>query len=118
MSDLLAEAEAVGTRIRDALREGHALLRDLKAATREARDALAAVDQRIHDRIDEKLDREVADGLARYQSALEAAIERADAAVYKRFDTLADILMGEDPKSRREGKPSLIELAEQRQRLP
>jgi biopolymer transport protein ExbB/TolQ len=113
-NDLLAEAEAVGTAIRDAVREGHTLLRDLKAATKEARDVLAAIDQHIYDRVDETIDREVKEGLDRYQEALTEAIERADAAVNKRFDTLASILLGEDPKSRREGKPTLVELAEQR----
>lgn len=113
-NDLLAEAEAIGTRIRAAVQEGHALLRDLRGATREARDVLATLDQRIHDGVDTQISAEVSEGLEAYKGGLAAAIEKGEAKVLARFDELAAILMGDDPKSRRQGKPSLIELAERR----
>lgn len=113
-NDLLAEAEAIGTRIREAVRQGHELLRDLRSATREARDVLATLDQRIHDGIDKQIGAEVDAGLEAYKASLATAIDKAEAKVLARFDGLAAILMGEDPKSRRQGIPTLTELAERR----
>lgn len=82
----------------------------LRAATREAHEAVQALKQakrdlestfeRLKDGIDSRISEEVKAGLERYYDALNPAIDKATAAVYKRFDTIADILLGEDAKAR------------------
>lgn len=97
------------------------LAEDLRAATREAREALS--DLRRERREVEALIRSagrdavarlgqtVAEGLNQYHAALAAAIDVAEARVDKRFQTIVDILTGEDRKSRRRGKKTLTQLA-------
>jgi CHAD domain-containing protein len=104
--DRLAEAEALGSRLIEAIHDARIATRDLRAATKEARDVLASV----RSAVDDRLDAEVAAGLERYSQAISEAIESATAAVDRRFATLADIMLGEDAKSRRQGRPSLREL--------
>lgn len=109
--DRLAEAEALGTRLIGAIHEARIVTRDLRTATREARDMLASVRAAVDDR----LNAEVAAGLERYAASLSAAIEKATAAVDRRFEMLTDIMLGEDAKSRRLGLPSIAELLQERQ---
>lgn len=108
--DRLAEAEALGTRLIEAIHEARIVTRDLRTATKEGREMLAAV----RSAVDDRLDAEVKAGLARYAEALSAAIESATAAVDRRFTALTNIMLGEDAKSRREGKPSIEELMRER----
>jgi len=114
--DTLAEAERIGTMIREAVRDGHALLRDLKAATKEARAAVAEVERRMAVVVDDRISQVVMEGLGEYKAELAKAIASADKRVADRFDQLAAIYLGEDPKSRREGLATLAELAERRRR--
>lgn len=110
--DRLAEAEALGTRLIEAIHEARIVTRDLRAATKEAKDMLASVRSAVNDRIDS----EVTAGLERYAEALGDAIAKATLAVDRRFQTLTDIMLGEDAKSRRLGEPTLRELLEKRAR--
>lgn len=52
----------------------------------------------------------VQDGLASFHDALGTAIEDSTAAVYRRFDTIEKLLLGEDDKSVRAGRPSIPEM--------
>lgn len=108
--DPIAEAEAVGTRLLDAIREAHGVLRDLRSAQAETRDATNKLRVAAQEAIDSGISAEVARGLADYQTALAEAIEMATEKVYERFDTLGDLLMGEDKHSRSRAEPSLAEL--------
>src|SRR5262249_35450513 len=49
-----------------------------------------------------------------YEAVMLDAVRKATELVYKRFDTLVDTLLGEDWKSRKEGKETLLELFTQR----
>jgi hypothetical protein len=53
---------------------------------------------------------EVKTGLDEFGKALEKAIETSTDAVYRRFDTLERLLLGEDDKSVRAGRPSIPEM--------
>jgi hypothetical protein len=89
--------------IRAAVREGHELLRDLNLAIREAKNLLKDFPQAAIDKIDEG----VIKGLEHFQNELGIAIEQATAGVFRRFDTIAAICLGEDPQSVAEGKRTL-----------
>jgi hypothetical protein len=79
--------------LKQATREAHEAIKDLRTVLAEARvfqaESLAAqVDTKVHD--------QVADGLARYQGTLAKAVDDATAAVFRRFDTIVANLLGHD----------------------
>ena len=100
-TDLAVELETV----REAVREAHGVLKDLRAAAREAR-AL------VPDLVKGQLEAAVADGLAGYADTIRKAQDEAVDRVNATFDELADLLMGRDEESRREGKPDVPTLVE------
>jgi hypothetical protein len=102
---LAAELAAV----RQASRELHETIQHAKQTRRELLRAVEAISPTV----DEMIEKEVAEGLARYQEALEDAITRSTQAVYARFDRIVDILLGEYGKGRRHNR-SIVELLEGR----
>lgn len=96
--------------LRAATREAHEAIQDLRAATREARAVLAEIEQAAARTVDERMGEQVQRGLAEYTDAVSRAIDDASQAVYHRFDTMADILLGETDAERRRGKPSIPDL--------
>jgi len=95
-------------------------LAQLRAATRQLHEVIQEAKQvrkDIQDRVDSigpALDRVisecVAESLNKYADTVLAAIEDATAMVYRRFETLADALLGEDRKSRKDGDATLQEV--------
>ena len=83
--------------LRETTTEGHALLKDLRAAIKEARELQSTLPKEAEARIDES----VRKGLKDYEGVLTRAIETATKAVYRRFDKIAGILMGENPDEER-----------------
>ena len=98
--------------LRDLIRQTHEATRDLRAVLREAkavRDSLPAAAEKA---VTEKFNAEVEAGLASFHDALGKAIEDATQAVFRRFDTIEKLLLGEDDKSVRAGKPSIPQMIE------
>jgi hypothetical protein len=93
--------------LREATRHAHEAIKDLRGVIREANETVAEVQKIMHDSVNDRLDAEVARGLEEYKTALSAAIEDATDRVFKRFDYLAELLMGEDKKSRRKRQKSI-----------
>lgn len=97
--DLGQEAEA----LRQLVQEAHGVLKDLRAATREA-ERLAP--ELVRAQLKDAVRREV----ARLGDETKLATENAVARVNAKFDELADLLLGQGEQSRREGRPDLPEL--------
>jgi septal ring factor EnvC (AmiA/AmiB activator) len=96
--------------LRRVIREAHEALTDLRAERRELEASLKAIKREIIEGRDELIANYVKAGLDRYEENLRRAIDDSTAAVQKRFDTLADILMGVDRKQRDRGATSLEEM--------
>lgn len=82
-----------------------------RAARRELDEARTSLLADVAKALDEGIGEEVRAALERYNAVLEPAIAKHDAAITKRFDDFTAILLGEDAKSRRRGKPSLGDFA-------
>jgi hypothetical protein len=98
--------------LRDLIRQAHEATADLRAVLREAkavRDSLPAAAEKA---VAEKFGAAVETGLGSFHDALGKAIEDSTAAVYRRFDTIEKLLLGEDAKSVRAGKPSIPQMIE------
>ena len=111
MSDL-DELPARLIDLRDLIRQAHEATRDLRAALREAhvmQDSLAVAAEKA---VTEKFSAEVESGLASFNDALAKAIEDGTQAVYRRFDRIEKLLLGEDEKSVRAGKQSIPQMLE------
>lgn len=97
--------------LREATRKAHEALRDLKAehqgikatieAWRKEKEAWAAV-------AEEQFSEIVRQGLDDFGRSLKVAIDDATDRVYKRFDTLADIMMGEEKGDNQEPLAVLV----------
>ena len=96
--------------LRDLIRQAHEVTSDLRAVLREAkamRDSLPAAAEKA---VSERLQAEVESGLESFGKALDKAIDDGTQAVFRRFDGIEKLLLGEDPKSVRQGKPSIPEM--------
>lgn len=91
-------------------REAHEAIKDLRAVIREANQAKEELLLRLTATWEHGVDAVVKQGLESYQATLAKAIEDAQKRVNDRFDRLADLMLGEDPRTRRKGEPSLEEL--------
>lgn len=106
--DPLAREIQVLTDLRQATREAHEAIRDLRkdiSAARELRKKFLAAPE-----LDEQLGRLVEQGLKAYDAGLKSAIKTAEKKMYNRFDILAAICLGEDPESVKTGETSLPDL--------
>jgi len=111
MSDL-DELPRQLTELRDLIKRAHEATSDLRTAMREAkamRDSLPAAAEKA---VTEKFQAEVESGLASFGTALDKAIEDGTQAVFRRFDGIEKLLLGEDDKSVRAGKPSIPQMLE------
>lgn len=88
-------------------REAHGVLKDIKAATKELQDTIKQANEMqvkllvtvVH-AADEAIGDAVATGLANYSNAITDAIDNATEAVYRRFDVIASILLGESDEEK------------------
>lgn len=94
------------TELRKAIQEAHGLLKDIKQSKRD-------IDEYICPGIDNRLEAEVKKQLNLLNEATGKAIDSSTQAVFKRFDKLAALLMGEDEP----GKPTIEELVKQKVEL-
>ena len=98
--------------LRDLIRQAHEATSDLRAALREAkavRDSLPAAAEKA---VGEQLGKEIKAGLDSFGKALDKAIDSGTDAVFRRFDRLEQMLLGEDPKSVRAGRASIPQVLE------
>lgn len=88
--------EEVLAALKETITEGRQLLQDMKAERREFEKVLTDVRRDTRARVENLIEEQVKVGLGEYREAMDRAIDKATKAVNKRFDTLADILMGTD----------------------
>src|SRR4051794_22783027 len=85
--------------VRELVRELHGLVKDARQARRELGAEVEAVRALMQKKFEEECTTVVRAGLEEYQVQLAKHIEEATAAVYRRFDTIAEILV-KGPKKR------------------
>jgi len=103
-------ADRTAEELRELIREGHALLKDMRAERRAIEQLLDGIPARVDARIEER----VKAGLEELGEQTKAAMDASVAKVGREFDRLEAILLGTDPASRRQGKPPLEELFRER----
>lgn len=96
--------------LRELIRQAHEASQDLRQAVRDARELRDELPGRVKDVVAHTIGNEVNEGLQTYRDALAEAIASSTEKVYERFDKMAAILLGEDPKSLRAGNRSLPEM--------
>jgi F0F1-type ATP synthase membrane subunit b/b' len=99
----LENLEEAEVRIKDLLIEARGMIKDLRAERKN-------LEEFIKTSIREKIELEVAAGLDEYKGTLERAIKLAEESMFKRFDTIMEVLLGEDRESRKKGEEPLIHL--------
>lgn len=82
--------------LKAAITEGRELLQDMKYQRRRFKNFLDEVRKETAESVRNRIDTEVKAGLDEYKATLERATTDATKAVFRRFDTLADIMMGTD----------------------
>lgn len=92
----MSKEEEVLAALKETITEGHKLLKDMRAERRTFEKVLNDVRKDTRARIERLIETEVKAGLSEYREAMDRAIANATKAVNKRFDTLADIMMGTD----------------------
>lgn len=98
------------TELKAATRAANEALADLRAVQREIREQIAELDRRkaaLPTEVDRLIGDAVKTGMASYAKALSTAIDEATEATFRRFDTLAAIVMGEE-KDDKEPLPVLL----------
>ncbi len=93
------------------IREAHEVMKDLRQTMRDAGRIRADVALLAKTAAEDVVDPVIASTLETYQATIAAAIESATEAVYARFDTIADLLLGETKSQRRRHGESLPETA-------
>ena len=111
MSDL-DELPRQLTELRDLIKQAHEATSDLRAVLREARAVRDSLPAAAEKAVTEQLSAEVKAGLDSFQKALDQAVDDGTDAVFKRFDRIEKLLLGEDPQSVRAGKPSIPQMLE------
>ncbi len=111
MSDL-DELPGQLTELRDLIKRAHEATSDLRAVLREARAVRDSLPAAAEKAVGEQLGAEIKAGLASFEKALDQAVDDGTDAVFKRFDKIEKLLLGEDPKAVRAGKPSIPQMLE------
>jgi hypothetical protein len=94
--------------VKAAVRELHGLLQEAKEVKRQLHEEIEAGVVACK----ELVDMAVAVQLDRMGDSIAEAVNEATARVNKRFDTLGDVLLGEDARGRKKRGLTLLELAE------
>lgn len=95
--------------VKAAQRKLHETIQEAKLVQAELDETVRVVKETVNNLIETA----VADGLETYSAAIERAIENATNRVNERFDKIAEILMGEERRQKRQGLPSIQQLADQ-----
>lgn len=81
--------------LRAATREAHEAMKDLRLLIKSMETVREELLDVSHQVFDQRLEEQTSLALKAYQDTVAKAIEDATQAVYKRFDTITDILLGE-----------------------
>ena len=98
--------------LRAATREAHEAMKDLRLLMRDARVLIAEIHEAAYQEVNSIVGAFVREGMQAHQRAIEDAIEDGTNMVYRRFSEIGDILMGEDRGSKKSGS-AIKELAAQ-----
>jgi hypothetical protein len=85
--------------LQELLREAHEVLKDLRAANKEARRLVDAMPSLVKEAVGALLLEAANSELVAYHEAMGRAIEAATTKVYDRFDQLGKMLLGETAKA-------------------
>jgi vacuolar-type H+-ATPase subunit H len=96
--------------LREVISEANGMMKDLHAAIKEARGLHAEIRTDLETRFDDLAGQIVREGLEEYKSSLERAIEEATQGLYKKFDNIVNVLMAEDKDSKRQGRPTTLQV--------
>lgn len=110
MTELERETEA----LRVLVREAHESIKDLRQVQRETAQALTEAREELANLQATYVTQLVQTSMAAYHDRIEAAVVEGTAAAHRRFDELSAMLLGEDGRTRRRGRPSIPELMEAR----
>lgn len=97
--------------LRLVVREAHEVIKDLRTVIREATEVRKGITDDIAAAVTGGIDDAVKIGLEGYSAAISVAIEDATEAVYQRFDTIAETLLGITERDKREGNVSIADQA-------
>jgi hypothetical protein len=104
IADLIDRLGQVALECRGLIGEAHQAIQDLRRVKREAEDVVATL---VAPLIEAKIAAEVKRGLDAYIETQRVAIDKSTAAVFDRFETLANVMMGK-------GKPDDFEMLARR----
>ena len=98
--------------LRAATRAANEALKEIKLTLKEIKKVRDDIENRIKIAFDEMIADVVKESLARYQESLDKAVEDGTNAVFKRFDDLAAIALGETKDQIRRGERTIPEIIE------
>jgi hypothetical protein len=90
------------------IREANESLKEIKRAIKEGEKLLESVDVMVKAKFDTLIEAQVIEKLASYDESMKEAVENGTNAVYRRFDLIADILLGETNRRKRDGESIMI----------
>lgn len=93
-------------------REAHEATQDLKSVIREARGVVLEIRKAASVAVNERIEPVVIAQIAALGEATQVAISEAEDRIENRFNQLASVMLGEDRKSIREGRPTIPQMAE------
>ena len=99
--------------LKAATREAHVAAQELASVIREARKLQADLKGFADIAVEEAMKPVIDAKFAEFHQAMDEGIEMATKAVFDRFDTIRDALLGENQATRRRGLETIPELAEQ-----
>jgi len=99
--------------LKAATREAHVAAQELASVIREARKLQADLKGFADVTVSKVMEPVIEAKFAEFNKAMNDGIEMATQAVFDRFDTIRDALLGEDQATRRRGLETIPELAEQ-----
>lgn len=105
MADLarrIADLEQTRDELREELREARGVLKDLRRETKTARELVPLL-------TDEAFEAEVARQIGKLDATMKEAMKIATDKIFKSFDDLHAVLMGQDRISRRKGRTPIPE---------
>ncbi|MGH9905036.1 MAG: hypothetical protein ACRD8U_05550 [Pyrinomonadaceae bacterium] len=111
---LLEQLQEQGEKLKETISQSRGLLREFRLIMQEAQAVKADLPKLTEKAVDEQIAKYIKEGLDEYAEVLEEAIDKATNAVYRRFDTLTSILLGEDKESRTRAQPTLEQLIRSR----
>lgn len=109
---VVTQIDAKIAQLKEATREANEATKGVHEAIREGKAILKGIEEAAQIAIDTRVAEAVAIGLESFKEALDGAIESGTERTYKRFDELAELLLGEDKGTRRKGLASLPEIIE------